>query len=67
MFVNPVFSKSGKGLNSFKKKIKQKNRSKIKVLQKKPKLQTCLKGGKIAVWTWAKKKPRQIKSVEFIL
>ena len=48
MTVNPVFSKSGKGLNStFKKSNRKTQQKRRKVLHKIPKLQTCLRSGKI--------------------
>ena len=50
MIVNPVSSKSGKGLNSILKNQAEKNKHKRrKVLHKKPKLKTCLKGGRILI------------------
>ena len=49
MIVNLLFSKSGKGLNSILKNPTEKLMKNVAllVLHKKPKLQTCLKGGKI--------------------
>ena len=48
MIVNPVFKKSCKGLNSILKNETKTDQTYRKQLYKKPKLQTCLKGGKIA-------------------
>ena len=46
MILNPLFSKSGKGLNSsLKHPIEKPNKNSAK-LHKKPKFQTCFKGKK---------------------
>ena len=59
MIVNSVFSKSGKGLNSIFKKIKQKNRTKMsQSTSQETKLQTGLKAGEIS--GRASKKAQQI-------
>ena len=47
MIVNPVFSKSGKWLNSILKNQTEKHKKMSQTVHMKPKLQTYLKGGKI--------------------